>query len=68
MLKSGGFNVTKFVKNEVNIFKHIEMDVTFAEPFFQDFSEVIVWALAGTQKQTQCQCWGLLSGNISNLT
>ena len=53
MLAKGGFNLTKFVTNSLEVYKSLEKDVTFAEPF----SEMEVTTVLGPQ-------WDLKNDNL----
>ena len=68
MLTKGGFNLTKFVTNSLEVYKSLEKDVTFAEPF----SEMEVTTILGIQwdlkNDTLYVCRGVsnpLPGNIT---
>ena len=58
MLAKGGFNLTKFVTDSLEVYKSLE-DVTFAEPF----SEMEVTAILGSQwdlkNYNMCVCRGV---------
>ena len=53
MLAKGGFNLIKFVTNSLEVYKSLEKDVTFAEPF----SETEVTTILGIQ-------WDLKNNNL----
>ena len=71
MLAKGGFNLTKFVTNSLEVYKSLEKDVTFAE----HFSEMEVTTILGIQWDMKNDnlyvCRGVsntLRGNITQRT
>ena len=68
MLAKGGFNLTKFVTNSLEVYKSLEKDVTFAEPFIEMEVTTILGIQWDLREDNLYVCRGLsnpLPGNIT---
>ena len=68
MLAKGGFNLTKFVTNSLEVYKSLEKDVTFAEPF-KKMEVTLILGIQWDLKNDNLYVWrsvsNLLPGNIT---